>query len=200
MTMQSTPAKSSDVRSTTATAYSRSLRKLYVVRFIFAAFWVGIMFATAANPTDPSPLLTVLLVIYPVFDAGAVLWQLRADTDKQRSKAAEWLNVVVSIAIAIALGVSSSIAIPAALAVWGVWAIVAGVPQLIAAIRNRSNGGQVAQMLSGGISVFAGAGFLLQGLQGNGMISGVAGYASLGAIFFLISAIRLSAKLKKQRA
>lgn len=200
MTTQSTPAQSTDVESGTSAAYSRSLRKLYFVRFAFAAVWVAIMFATAARVTDPTPLLTVLLVIYPVFDAGAVLWQLRADPDKQRSKTVEWLNVVISVAIAIALGISSSIAIPAALAVWGVWAIIVGVPQLIAAIRNRRNGGQVAQMLSGGISVFAGAGFLFQGLQGSGMISGAAGYASLGAIFFLVSAIRLSAKLKGQSA
>lgn len=200
MTTKSATAQSAATQSDTAPTYSRSLRKLYFIHFIFAAVWVGIMFATAAKATDPTPLLTILLVIYPVFDAGAVLWQLRADPDKQRSKTVEWLNVVISVAIAIALGISSSIAIPAALAVWGVWAIVVGVPQLIAAIRNRSNGGQVAQILSGGISVFAGAGFLFQGLQGNGMISGAAGYASLGAIFFLISAIRLSAKLKKQSA
>ncbi|WP_404475391.1 hypothetical protein [Microbacterium aerolatum] len=186
--------------TTTATIYGRSLRTLYFVRFAFALIWVGIMFAISADATEPNALLTVLLVIYPLFDAAAVLWQLRADPDKQRSKAAEWINVVVSVAIAIALGIASSIAIPAALAVWGVWAIIVGVPQLIAAIRNRRNGGQVPQMLSGGISVFAGLGFLLQALQGNGMISGAAGYASLGAIFFLVSAIRLGAKLKKEQS
>ena len=186
--------------NTTALTYARSLRKLYFIRFVFAIVWVGIMFATAAKATEPSVLLTVLLVIYPLFDAGAVLWQLRADPDKERSKVAEWFNVVVSVVIAVALGISSSIAIPAALAVWGVWAIAAGAPQLVAAIRNRRNGGQVAQMLSGGISLFAGAAFLFQGLQGNGMISGAAGYAGLGALFFLISAILLSITLKKQSA
>lgn len=185
---------------TSAPAYGRSLRTLYVVRFVFAIVWVGIVFATSAKASEPNALLTALLVVYPLFDAGAVLWQLRADPDTQRSKAAEWVNVVVSVAVAIALGVSSSTAIPAALAVWGVWAIVVGVPQLIAAIRNRRTGGQVAQMLSGGISVLAGLGFLFQGLQGSGMISGVAGYAALGAIFFLVSAVRLSATLKKQQA
>src|SRR5690606_32587826 len=138
----------------------------------------------------------VLLVIYPLFDAAAVLWQLRADPDRGRSKIAEWANVVVSVAIAIALGIASTSSISAAVAVWGVWAIISGVPQLIAAIRNRQNGGQVAQMLSGGISVFAGLGFLFQGISGSAMISGTAGYATLGAVFFLVSAIRLSITLK----
>ncbi|MGN6127979.1 MAG: hypothetical protein ACTHON_15565 [Humibacter sp.] len=183
-----------------AVTYGRSLRKLYFIRFVFAIIWVAIMFATVATSSEPSVLLTVFLVIYPLFDAGAVLWQLRADPDKGRSKASEWISVVVSVAIAIAIGIASSISVPAALAVWGVWAIIAGVPQLITAIRNFRDGGQVAQILSGGISVFAGLGFLFQGLQGNGMLTGAAGYATLGAIFFLVSAIRLSVKLRKQNA
>ncbi|MFE6734720.1 hypothetical protein [Microbacterium sp. NPDC057650] len=185
---------------TDASSYARSLRTLYLVRTVFALIWVGVMFAMFAKATEPSALLTALLVIYPLFDAGAVLWQLRADPDKQRSKAVEWVNVVFSVAVAIALGIASQIAIPAALAVWGVWAIVAGAPQLIAAIRNRGNGGQVAQMLSGGISVLAGSAFLVQGVQGSGMLSGAFGYAGIGALFFLISAVVLSVKLKKQGA
>ncbi|MGW8482017.1 hypothetical protein ACWGJP_02685 [Microbacterium sp. NPDC055903] len=178
-------------------AYARSLRTLYLIRFVFALVWVGVVFVTSAQATEPDALLSALLVLYPLFDAGAVLWQLRADPDKARSKAAEWTGVVVSVTVAIALGVASSISLPAAVAVWGVWAVIAGTPQLITAIRNRRNGGQVAQMLSGGISLFAGAGFLFQGLQGGGMIVGAAGYAALGAVFFLISAIALSVRLKR---
>jgi uncharacterized membrane protein HdeD (DUF308 family) len=195
-----TTTETASAETTSALAYARKLRTLYFVRFVFAIVWVGIMFATAAKATDPNALLTVLLIIYPAFDAGAVLWQLRADPDAQRSKATEWVNVIVSFLVAIALGISSSMSIPAALAVWGAWAIVSGIPQLITAIRNRRSGSQVAQMLSGGISVFAGASFLVQGLQGNGAMSGAAGYAALGAIFFLVSAIRLSLKLRKDAA
>lgn len=181
--------------SVSAPTYGTALRRLYFIRFAFAVVWAGLVFATA---TMAGPVLTVLLIVYPLFDAGAVLWQLRANPDSQRSKAAEWINVVVSVIVAIALGVASTISIAAALAVWGAWAIGAGIPQLIAAIRNRRAGGQVPQMLSGGISVFAGSGFLLQGLQGAGNIAGVAGYATLGAIFFLVSAIRLSMILRKK--
>ncbi|MDQ0643180.1 hypothetical protein [Microbacterium murale] len=181
--------------SASTSTFGTSLRRLYFIRFAFAVVWAGSVFATA---TMAGPVLTALLVVYPLFDAGAVLWQLRANPDSQRSKAAEWINVVVSVIIAIALGVASTISIAAALAVWGAWAIGAGIPQLIAAIRNRRAGGQVPQMLSGGISVFAGSGFLFQGLQGAGNIAGVAGYATLGAIFFLVSAIRLSMILRKK--
>ena len=180
--------------SASTSAFGASLRRLYFIRFAFAVIWAGLVFATA---TTAGPVLTVLLVVYPLFDAGAVLWQIRMNPDSQRSKAAEWINVVVSVIVAIALGVASTISVSAALAVWGVWAIGAGIPQLIAAIRNRRSGGQVPQMLSGGISVFAGSAFFVQGVQGAGTITGVAGYAVLGAIFFLVSAIRLSIALRK---
>lgn len=181
--------------SASTSTFGASLRRLYFIRFAFAVIWAGLVFATA---TTAGPVLTVLLVVYPLFDAGAVLWQLRANPDSQRSKAAEWVNIVVSVVVAIALGVASTISIAAALAVWGAWAVGAGIPQLIAAIRNRRSGGQVPQMLSGGISVFAGSGFLFQGLQGADNIAGVAGYATLGAIFFLVSAIRLSMILRNK--
>jgi len=181
-------------------SYAHKLRSLYFIRFAFAIIWVGVMFSTVAMSTEPSALLTGLLVLYPAFDAGAVLWQLRADPDADRSKIIEWISVALSLIIAIALGVSSSASVSSALAVWGIWAIVAGIPQLITAIRNRKAGGQVAQMFSGGISVLAGTSFILQGLKGEASMSGAAGYATLGAIFFLISAIRLSVKLRKVNA
>lgn len=46
-------------------------------------------------------------------------------------------------------------------------------------------------------SLFARSAFLPQGLQGADTIIGTAGYASLGAVFFLASAIRLTAVLRK---
>jgi hypothetical protein len=185
--------------TTSATAapasFSRALRRLYFIRAAFTVVWAVLLVVAAMNA---GPLLTVLLVIYPLFDAGAVLWQLRAHPAKDRSSASEWVNIIVSLLVAIALGVSSTFSTSAALIVWGIWAIGAGIPQLVSAIRNRRTGGQVPQMLSGGISVFAGASFVIQGLQGAQAIAGVAGYATLGAIFFLVSAIRLSSIIRKE--
>ncbi|MDQ0615374.1 uncharacterized membrane protein HdeD (DUF308 family) [Microbacterium sp. W4I4] len=174
--------------------FSRALRRLYFIRAAFTVVWAVLLVIAAMNA---GPLLTVLLVIYPLFDAGAVLWQLRADPAKDRSSASEWVNIIVSVLVAIALGVASTFSTSAALIVWGIWAVGAGIPQLISAIRNRRTGGQVPQMLSGGISVFAGTSFVIQGLQGAQGIVGVAGYATLGAIFFLVSAIRLSSIIRK---
>jgi len=179
----------------TPPAFSRALRRLYFIRAAFAVVWAALLVVASMNT---GPVVTVLLAIYPLFDAGAVLWQLRADPAEDRSSASEWVNVIVSVLVAVALGVASSFSAPAALAVWGIWAIGAGIPQLISAIRNRRTGGQVPQMLSGGISVFAGSAFLIQGIQGSQAIAGAGGYATLGAIFFLVSAIRLTGIIRKE--
>ena len=191
-----TSAPATPARPAPASSFGHALRRLYIVRFAFAIVWAGLFFATASVG---GPLVTVLLIAYPLFDAGAVLWQLRAAPESDRSRVSEWVGVVVSTVVAVALGIASSVSLSAALAVWGAWAIGAGIPQLISAIRNRRSGGQVPQMLSGGISLFAGTAFLVQGLQGSEMIAGVAGYAVLGGVFFLVSAIRLSILLRKSR-
>lgn len=183
--------------TTSSSALSSALRRLYFVRFGFAVVWAALLFLTGGTM---GPFLTILLIIYPLFDAASVFWQIRAEGENRRAKVSEWINVVVSVAVAITLGWASTVSPSLALTVWGAWAIGAGLPQLITAIRNRRSGGQVPQMLSGGISLFAGSAFVAQGLQGSGMITGVAGYALLGAIFFLISAIRLSSLLRKKAA
>ncbi|GGI38267.1 hypothetical protein GCM10010988_18140 [Cnuibacter physcomitrellae] len=173
------------------------MRRLYVVRFGFAIVWAAVLIVTA--PLG-APLLSALLVLYPLVDAGSVLWQLRTVDAASGPRIPEWINVVVSVLVAIALGWTSVISVAAALAVWGTWAILSGATQLITAVLRRRAGGQVALIVSGGISVFAGTAFLIQGLQGATTIVGVGGYAILGGIFFLIAAIRLSVLLRKGRA
>jgi len=184
-------------QTTPSSTFAAALRRLYIVRFIFALAWAGLLFL--ASPAT-GPVVTILLIVYPLFDAAAVLWQLLRGRDAPRGRGAEWANVAVSTVVAVAVGIASAVSIPAALAIWGLWAIGSGIPQLIAALRNRRSGGQVPQMLSGGISVLAGVAFLAQGLQGSGAIGGVGGYAVLGGIFFLVSAIRLSILLRKNAA
>jgi hypothetical protein len=58
-------------------------------------------------------------------------------------------------------------------------------------------GGQWAMILSGGISVLAGASFIRSGAQDNPSLTALAGYAALGGIFFLVSAVRLPRPARK---
>ncbi len=177
------------IDSPTATPLARTLRRLYFTRFGFAIVWALLVALVAPNV---APLLTVLLVVYPVVDAASVFTELRASGASARSTVSKTANIVVSILAAIALGWASFVSPGAVLAVWGVWAVLAGASQLLVAIGRRRLGGQWPLMFSGGLSVVVGFAFLAQGLGGATMVTSIAGYATLGGVLFLISAIRLT--------
>jgi hypothetical protein len=184
----------SDITPPAPRPMAAALRRLYTVRFVFAIVWAVAVLLTASHL---GPLLTVLFVVYPLVDAGAVIWQLRSEGATASPKVAEWINVVLSVLAAIALGVAASTSVSTALAVWGAWAILSGVTQLVTAILRIRTGGQIPLIVSGAISVLAGSGFLIQGLGGAANAVGAGGYAILGGVFFLISAIRLTFVLRK---
>lgn len=101
------------------------------------------------------------------------------------------LDVAVSSLAAIGLAVATPSGIPAVLRVWGAWAVVAGAVQLTVALTRRRMGGQWPMIFSGGLSVLAGASFIAGASAADPTLTGAVGYAILGAIFFLLSAIRL---------
>lgn len=171
---------------TTPTVAS-TLRRLYFVRFAFALLWAIALAVTAGSLNGVS---ITLLVLYPVFDLAAAVWDLRSSRP-ERPAPTLYLNVAFSLLAAVGLAIAATAGAPAVLVVWGAWAITAGAAQLVLAIPRRRMGGQVFMMLSGGISVLAGAGFLSQGLHSGSGVSSLAGYAVLGGVFFLLSAIRL---------
>jgi uncharacterized membrane protein HdeD (DUF308 family) len=170
------------------------LRRLYFVRFGFALVWAVLLFATASSISAVS---AALLVLYPVFDAAAAVVDARAsrisaaDGSTGTSAAGLYVNIAISALAAVGLAVALTSGLPAVLRVWGVWAAVAGIVQLVVAIRRRQLGGQWAMIASGSISVLAGASFLLMASSAGVSLVNVAGYAMLGGIFFLVSALRL---------
>ena len=91
----------------------------------------------------------------------------------------------------IGLAIAATSGIPAVLRDWGVWAISAGLVQLLVGVSRRRMGGQWAMIASGGISTLAGASFFGQAGQADPALGALAGYAFLGGVFFLVSALRL---------
>ncbi|WP_320780249.1 hypothetical protein [Streptomyces sp. CRN 30] len=166
-----------------------SLRKLYFLRFGFAAVWAGLLFATA---TDLGPLGVTLLLIYPLFDVASAVVDIRSAKAAGSTTASLYINVVISSVAVLGLAVAATSGIPAVLRVWGAWAIASGLVQLITAVTRRKMGGQWAMILSGGISTLAGASFAAQAGTGEPTLSNLAGYAFLGGVFFLVSALRLN--------
>ncbi|MEV6631695.1 hypothetical protein AB0M54_13190 [Actinoplanes sp. NPDC051470] len=90
--------------------------------------------------------------------------------------------------------------VPADLLVWGVWAVVAGVIQLAVGLSRRRLGGQWAMIVSGAGSVLAGSGFAIMSGQNGAGLTNLAGYAVVGGVFFLISALRLGRAARTAKA
>ncbi|GAA3755699.1 hypothetical protein [Streptomyces tremellae] len=165
-----------------------ALRRLYLVRFAFAAVWAALLFTTAGTL---GPLGAVLLVVYPLFDVACAVVDIRSARAQSGPVRGLYVNIVLSSLAAVGLAFAAASGVPAVLRVWGVWAVVAGAVQLVVGAVRRQLGGQWAMIASGGISVLAGASFFAQAATAGASLGNLAGYALLGGVFFLVSALRL---------
>jgi uncharacterized membrane protein HdeD (DUF308 family) len=175
----------------------RWLKKYYFVRAAFSIVWVAAALSVAQHAAG---LAAVLLVCYPAWDALANM------VDGMRSgglaaNRTQAINVAVSLVVAVAAG----IALPdmnSVLAVFGAWAILAGLLQLGTALRRwKAYGAQWAMVLSGAQSALAGAVFIFQArTPAVPSIATVAGYAGFGAFYFLVSALSLSARALRRKS
>ncbi|MCX4580426.1 hypothetical protein OHB41_46195 [Streptomyces sp. NBC_01571] len=174
-------------------AATPSLHRLYVIRFVFAAVWAVLLLVSGSDLTTGAKLL---LFLYPAFDVAAAV------VDSRSARAAGpvkglYANMAVSALAAVGVAVATTSNIADVLRVWGAWAVVSGLIQLLVGVARRPMGGQWAMIVSGGISVLAGASFIRSASQNDPSLTALAGYATLGGIFFLVSAIRLSRAARK---
>ncbi|GGN52186.1 membrane protein [Streptomyces albiflavescens] len=165
-----------------------ALRRLYVIRFVFAAAWAALLLVSGSDLTTEAKLL---LFVYPAFDVAAAVVDARSARAAGPIKGL-YANMAASALAAVGIAVASTSDVANVLRVWGAWAIVSGLIQLLVGVARRPMGGQWAMILSGGISVLAGATFIRSATQDDPSLTTLAGYATLGGIFFLVSAIRLS--------
>lgn len=171
-----------------------ALRRLYVIRFVFAAAWAALLLVSGSDLTLGAK---VLLILYPAFDVAAAVVDVRSARADGGPVKGLYANIVVSSLATVGLAVAGSSGVADVLRVWGAWAIISGLVQLFVGIARRPMGGQWAMIVSGGISVLAGASFLGSASQDDPSVTSLAGYATLGGIFFLVSAIRLSRSARK---
>ncbi|MDQ0946723.1 uncharacterized membrane protein HdeD (DUF308 family) [Streptomyces phaeochromogenes] len=168
-----------------------ALRRLYVIRFVFAAAWAVLLLLVSGSESDLTVGAKLLLFLYPAFDVVAAVADARsARTD--RPVKGLYANIAVSSLAAVGIAVASASGVADVLRVWGTWAVVSGLVQLLVGVARRPMGGQWAMIVSGGISVLAGTTFIRSASQDDPSLTTLAGYATLGGIFFLVSAFRLS--------
>jgi uncharacterized membrane protein HdeD (DUF308 family) len=99
------------------------------------------------------------------------------------------LNALVSVVAAVALGIAAGGDKGDILAVFGVWALLTGVAQLVVAVRRRMIlGRQWPLLLAGAGSTVFGVAFLIMSGSADPKLEMVAVYAAGGGIEFVIQA------------
>ncbi|SEK14021.1 Short repeat of unknown function [Paraburkholderia diazotrophica] len=176
----------------------RWLKHYYFVRTAFSAVWVVLAFSIGQH----SPGIgAALLVAYPAWDALANYMDLSRSGGSSENRT-QAVNTVVSLATAVAVIAALRVSMTGVLQVFGVWAILSGLLQLGTAMRRwKDFGAQWAMIVSGAQSAVAGALFIAQAHKSTpAAIVTVAGYAAVGAIYFLVSATWLSVSDMRRRA
>ena len=179
-------------------ATSDWLRTYYFLRAAVSIVWIALAFLVGRS----NPLIAaILLVAYPAWDALANYLDAQRNGGL-RANLSQALNLVVSVITAIAVAVALGISMNAVLAVFGAWAILSGLFQLVTAVRRwKTAGAQWVMVLSGAQSALAGAFFIVMAnAPAVPDITPIAGYAGFGAFYFLVSAIWLSVKLARRPA
>jgi hypothetical protein len=174
------------------------LKHYYFIRTAYSAVWVAAAFTVGRQVPA---IGTVLLVAYPAWDAAANYIDAARCGGLGRNRT-QSVNVAVSVATTLAVIFALTMSMNWVIGVFGAWAILSGVLQLGTAIRRwKSTDGQWAMILSGGQSALAGAFFILQArMPMPPSIANVAGYAALGAFYFLISATSLTVSQMRRKA
>jgi len=188
-------SQSNTVADTQAVETARSLRELYFTRAAFSVIWV-ILVAIFAKTSFG--IASVLLIIYPAWDVAGTFLDIRANHNSP-SKTPQYVNAVISSITTVAVGIALQHGVPAALIVFGAWAIGTGLIQLILGLRRRKFlGGQWPMIISGGQSVLGGTSFILLAHDPTKGIGSLAGYAAFGAFYYLLAAYRLSKTVNQQ--
>jgi uncharacterized membrane protein HdeD (DUF308 family) len=185
--------------TTTLPSPASWLKTYYLGRAAFAFAWLALALTVGAHS---APLAALLLVAYPAWDALANLLDA-ARSGGLADNRSQLINAVVSIGVALAIAFSLP-SMRTVLAVFGAWAILAGLLQLGTALRRRAGGvarGQWAMILSGAQSALAGAFFMVQARgAAEPTIATVAGYAGFGGFYFLVSALLLVRAARQLRS
>ena len=174
------------------------LKSYYYLRFAVSTAWVFLAFTVGKNS---AALAAVMLVAYPAWDAIANYLDSNRSGGLGRNKS-QMLNFVVSIVTAVAVVSTLPHGMHDVLKVFGAWASLSGLFQLVTGVKRwRSYGAQWAMILSGAQSVLAGAFMLKQasGAEAVG-ITNIAPYAAFGAFYFLVSAILLTVSQARRRS
>jgi hypothetical protein len=170
-------------------AASRWLKSYYFTRAAVAVLWFAAAFTVGKS--RPS-IAAALLVAYPAWDALANV------VDAQRSgglklNRSQALNAAISTLATIIVSGALTRGLHVVMAVFGTWAVLAGLLQLITGVYRWKIGAQWAMILAWAQLALAGTYFIIQATgSATVSITDIAPYAAFGALYFLVSAVWLT--------
>jgi uncharacterized membrane protein HdeD (DUF308 family) len=165
-------------------------RRIASLRAVVALVWAAAIAVAAGDAdTELSAGLALLVTAYPVIDVVASLAEAaRGGEAANRLRINAALSSIAVAGLAVAAFGSD---VSAVLAVFGTWAVVSGLIQLFNAIDRRRKGShELPMLISGGFSAIAGAAMIASSSAEDPSLTGLAGYATLGAVLFLVWAFR----------
>ena len=172
----------------------RDVSRVALVRALFALVWAAALVAVVGNDvtstsSDVPAAAAGLLASYPVIDVLASIVAARGMGASGRGLR---INAALSSLAIVAIVVTASASdVGAVLVAFGAWAAVSGAIQLALAIRrHRAQGRQLPLIVSGGLSTIVGIAFIAASGKDHVHLTMVAGYMALGALLFLLSAVR----------
>jgi uncharacterized membrane protein HdeD (DUF308 family) len=173
------------------------LMKLYLGRGILAVAWAA---AFSANHDSLNAPAITLLIVYPLIDAVSSFIDFRGLTNASQRRLTLF-NGVLSTLIAVALGLAGASGVQAVLHVFGAWAVISGMAQILVGLRRRSAelGKQWPMLLAGGLSVLAGIGHNTQALADHPKLGILVLYTTAGGVFFIIQAGLLARRARHVR-
>lgn len=185
------------VSPTAPQSSTRWLQTYYFTRAAVSVAWIALAAGVGKNAP---PVAAILLVAYPAWDAFANYLDAQK-TGGLRANPSQGLNVAVSTITALAVVFALSSSMSTVIIVFGGWAILSGLLQLVTAVRRwKSAGAQWVMVLSGAQSALAGVFFFKMAAAETPIsVITVAPYAGFGALYFLVSAIWLTVKNTRQR-
>lgn len=165
------------------------LKSYYFTRAAFSIAWVALAFWLGRS----DPLISaVLFILYPAWDALANYVDARRHGGLARNRT-QTINLLVSVATAIAVAIALPQGMASVIFVFGLWAALSGLLQLLTGLRRWQAGAQWAMILSGAQSALAGVLFIGRA-TGSSMqsVTDIAPYAAFGAFYFLVSGLWLT--------
>jgi uncharacterized membrane protein HdeD (DUF308 family) len=185
-------SSSATIRGSKLVQTAASLRKLYFIRAAFSICWVILVSLFSKNSMD---IASILLIIYPAWDVIGTFMDIKANPDNS-SNTTQYTNVAISAITTVAVALQKGV--PEALMVFGAWAILTGLIQLVMGLRRRKLlGGQWPMIISGGQSMIGGASFIILAHAPTMGIASLAGYAAFGAFYYLLAGFRFNKTIKQ---